>query len=54
MPKEVTTIALEKIKPGSKRMEIPDGRVAVFDFVFSRAASGVGLTDTGAVANPAS
>ena len=27
MAHELTTIAVEKVKPGSKRREIPDGRV---------------------------
>jgi Arm domain-containing DNA-binding protein/integrase-like protein len=33
MARELTTIALEKIKPGSKRKEIPDGRVGGLYFV---------------------
>jgi hypothetical protein len=33
MAKELTTIALEKLKPGPTRREIPDGRVGGLYFI---------------------
>jgi hypothetical protein len=33
MAKELTTIALEKIKPGPTRREIPDGRIGDLYFI---------------------
>ena len=33
MAKELTTIALEKIKPGLKRLEIGDGRIGGLYFI---------------------
>jgi hypothetical protein len=51
MAKELTKIALEKLKPGLKRRVISDGH-SLF-FTLSRAANGAGTGAIGSAAKPA-